>query len=147
MEFYIPSLFIMILAAIVALVVIPQFKPMILAMFATLCLILAIYNHASLFSNEYTNASWVSTGTLVVPYIIIMFVIVLSLGYIILLVSRGKAPTLSMPSANIPPPESATNIMTRAIGTGLVNTGIANVGPIDNSATKSVFNAGLSRAV
>jgi hypothetical protein len=162
MEFYLPSLFIIILAAIVTFVLIPKLTPLILAVFATVCLLIALYNHSSLFSNEYKNMNWASTATssMASPYLLVGLVIVLSVGYLILLFTTGKAPTLSMPSNTIPPPSTATNVVTRGIGNGLVNIGFAkaapanagptNVSPINvprNTAGRNALESALSKRV
>ena len=147
MEFYIPSLFIMIIAAAVCFLLIPQFTPMILAGFATLCLVLAMYNHSSLFWNEYKNMNWASTATasMASPYLLVGLVILLSVGYIIFLFSSGKAPNLGVPSMNIPSPSTATNFVTRGIGNGLVNAGVSNVA--GNNATRNALESALSKRV
>jgi hypothetical protein len=157
MEFYLPSLFIIILAAVVSFALIPKLTPMILASFATVCLLLALYNHSSLFSNEYKNMNWASTATssMASPYLLVGLVIVLSVGYLIILFTSGKAPTLSMPSNTIPPPSTATNIITRGIGNGLVNVGFAkaepeNASPINiprNTAGRNALESALSKRV
>lgn len=152
MEFYIPSLFIILLAALVAFALIPKFTPMILVIFASLCLVIAVYNHSSLFYNEYKNMNWASSATsaMASPYLLIGLIIVLSIGYIIFLFSSGQAPTLSMPSRSIPPPSTATNIVTRGIGNGLVNSGLANVSSVNksfNTAGRNTFESALGKAV
>jgi hypothetical protein len=148
MEFYIPSLFIMILAAAVCFLLIPQLTPVILSVFATLCLVLAMYNHSSLFSNEYRNMNWANTAaaSMASPYLLVGLVILLSVGYIIFLFSSGKAPNLSMPSLNIPKPSTATNFVTRGIGNGLVNSGVSNVAP-ENNAARNALESALSKRV
>ena len=148
MEFYIPSLFIMIMAAAVCFLLIPQFTPMIIAVFATLCLVLAMYNHSSLFWNEYKNMNWASTAmaAMVSPYLLVGLVILLSVGYIIFLFSSGKSPNLGMPSMNIPSPSTATNFVTRGIGNGLVNTGVSNISA-NNNAARNALESALSKRV
>jgi hypothetical protein len=148
MEFYIPSLFIMILAAAVCFFLIPQFTPMILAIFATLCLVLAMYNHSSLFWNEYKNMQWANTATasMTSPYLLIGLVILLSVGYLILLFSSGKSQSIPMPSMNIPPPSTATNFVTRGIGNGLVNSGVSNLAR-ENNSTRNALESALAKRV
>ena len=131
MEFYIPSLFIVLLAAIFLVIVLPQLSPLILTIVCTLLLVWGIANHYTLFSNEYRNMNWTNTATTAGPYIILFLVIGLSLGYIILLFTRKRFTSTASPPVNIPPPESATNYMTRGIGNSLVSSGMAN---IDESA-------------
>jgi len=159
MEFYLPSLFIMFLAAIVSFALVPKFTPMILALFASLCLIFAVYNHTSLFHDEYKNMNWANTATAAMasPYLLVGLVILLSIGYIIFLFSTGQSPSLSMPSSFIPNPSTATNFLTRGIGNGLVKTGMANTKPanapnagpppLPNNGKRNAFESALSKAV
>lgn len=152
MEFYLPSIFIIILAAIISFTLIPKFTPVTLAAFAAICLGIAVYSHYSLFQNEYSNMNWSNTAisAMVSPYLLIILVIALCLGYIIFLFSTGNASSIPMPSRNIPPPSTATNVVTREIGNGLVNTGLANVSPVNapaNTATRNALESALSRRV
>ena len=139
MEFYIPSVFIIIIAMAVAFVFIPRLSNFILVIVAGLCLILAMYAHGYLFFNEYLNMNWLNTAGVAGPYLMIGLVVLLSLGYIILLITRGRAPSLSVPSFTIPPPATATNIFTRGIGNGLVSSGVVNA---SKNAQYSSINAG-----
>jgi len=152
MLFYIPSIFILLISAVLVFVVVPKVTPIILAVFAILCLIFAVYHHQSLFLNEYSNMNWLNTAGMAAPYIIIGSVILFSIGYIILLVSSGKTPSLPTLSTTIPPPSTATNGLTRAIGNGLVSSRAANVArlppvPQNNSAVRNLLESGLSKAV
>jgi len=146
MEFYIPSIFIIFLAAAFVFAVIPKMTPVILAVFATLFLFLAIYNHYSLFLNEYNNMNWANSATAAAPYLVIMSVIVLSIGYIILLFSTGKAPNLNRPPPT-PAPDTATNVFTRAVGNSLAATGLLDESPPENTAGRNALNSGLSKKV
>lgn len=131
MEFYIPSLFILLLVAIVLVLLLPQLSPMILTVVCSLLLVWGIANHYTLFANEYHNMNWTNSATLAGPYIILFLVIGLSLGYIILLFTRKRFTSSPPAPMNIPPPETATNYVTRGIGNSLAATGMAN---IDESA-------------
>jgi len=135
MEFYIPSLFIILLAAIFLVLVLPQLSPLVLTAFCGLLLVWGIANHYTLFVNEYHNMNWTNTATIAGPYLILFTVIGLSLGYIILLFSRKRFSSTPSPPMNIPPPESATNYVTRGIGNSLVSSGVAN---IDESALSKI---------
>lgn len=75
--------------------------------------------------------NWTNTAIIAGPYVILFLVIGLSLGYIILVFTRNRFTSTPAPSMNIPPPETATNYVTRGIGNSLVSTGMAN---IDESA-------------
>ena len=145
MELFLPSL-LLIICAVAIIMVFPQFTPLLLALIAFIALVLAVYNHYSTFSNSYRVMSWLDSATQFVPYLMTGLVIALLIGYLLYIFGLGKAGTLQMPSANIPPPATATNYVTRAIGNGLVAAG-ANVSPIANTAHANVANSVLSKGV
>jgi hypothetical protein len=149
MEFYLPSLFIIILAFIVLLWIIPKFTPLGIAIIACILLFIGIYSHYFHFYNEYRNMNWANNAitAMASPYLLIGVVILLSLGYILMIFSSGKVPSLPMPSRNIPPPSTATNVVTREIGNGLVNAGVANISPPSNTAERNALESALSKRV
>ena len=60
------------------------------------------------------------------PIILVGAVVVFAIGFILMSWKSGK---LKMPSItmSIPPPNTATNVVTEAVGNGLAATGAANV--------------------
>jgi hypothetical protein len=147
MIFYIPSLFILLLSAVFIFAFVPNVTPVLLAIIAIASLLFAVYHHHNLFFNEYKNMNWTNTAGMAAPYIVVGTIILLSIGYILLLVTSGKAPSLPTFSTSIPPPSTATNSLTRAIGNGLVATKAANVAPSMNTAQRNLLESGLSKAV
>jgi hypothetical protein len=127
MEFYIPSLFIILLAAIFVVLVVPRLSHIVLIVLCTLLLVWGIANHYTLFVTEYQNMNWANTAVIAGPYLMLFLVIALSLGYIILLFTRSRSASQSEERMNIPPPESATNYVTRGIGNSLSATGMADI--------------------
>jgi hypothetical protein len=127
MEFYIPSLFVVLLAGIILVIFVPRLSPLVLTTLCSLLLVWGLANHYTLFSTEYHNMNWTNTATLAGPYIMLFTVIGLSIGYIILVFTRKRFSAAPSPPMNIPPPETATNYVTRGIGNSLVSTGMANI--------------------
>ena len=127
MEFYIPSLFIILLAAIFVVLVVPQLSHVVLIVLCSLLLVWGIANHYTLFVTEYHNMNWTNTAVVAGPYVILFVVIALSLGYIILLFTKSRSSSQREEKINIPPPESATNYVTRGIGNSLSATGMADI--------------------
>jgi len=125
MEFYIPSLFILLLAAIILVLLVPRLSPLVLIIVCTLLLTWAFANHYTLFSDEYRSMNWLNSAGTAAPYIIIGVVIALCVGYIMMLITSGKATNVKGASMNIPPPETATNYVTRGIGNSLIATGLS----------------------
>jgi hypothetical protein len=127
MEFYIPSLFIILLAAIFVVLVVPRLSHVVLIVLCSLLLVWGIANHYTLFVTEYHNMNWTNTAVVAGPYVILFVVIALSLGYIILLFTKSRSSSQREEKINIPPPESATNYVTRGIGNSLSATGMADI--------------------
>lgn len=128
MEFFLPSLLIMLVAALVVFLAFPNMTPFLLAIIAAASLVLAAQNHYSMFGSEYSGMTWTTSAKAAAPQVLVAAVILVSLGYLIFAFTfgRGGAP-IRAPTASIPPPESATNFITNAIGNGLEAVGLANV--------------------
>ena len=147
MIFYIPSLFILLLSAVFIFAFVPNVTPVLLAIIAIASLAFAVYHHNNIFFNEYKNMNWTNTAGMAAPYLVVGTIILFSIGYILLLITSGKAPSLPAFSTSIPPPSTATNSLTRAIGNGLVATKAVNVAPSMDTAQRSLLESGLSKAV
>jgi len=144
MEFYIPSLLIMLFAGIVIVIFLPKLSSMVLLILSTLLLIWGVSNHFTIFSDEYRNMNWANTATAAAPYLMLFLVIILAIGYIFLLFTSGEDQTIQPPSMRIPPPDTATNMLTRGIGNTLVKTGLANVSARNSM---SIDESALSRGI
>lgn len=156
MEFYLPSLLILVFAGIVCVAVFPQFTPVVLASVAVVALVVAAYSHYSLFGREYQFMSKTSQTAVVAPYLLVGAVVMGIVAYLLFLLGSGKKLTMRMPSDMIPPPESATNFMTEAIGNGLNASGMANIeknynnaaaNNALNTAQRNALESGLSKGV
>jgi len=151
MEFFLPSLFIVLLAIVFGAIFIPRLTPIILVCIASIALIFAISNHSDLFSNEYKTISWVVPE--MGPYLIIGTLVAILIGYVLLLFFSGKGPSLPPRMNTIPPPNTATNALTEGIGNSLVNTGMARVTPPmppptrQNNILNNTFNTAFSKGV
>ena len=127
MEFFLPSLVLMLSAFFISYFVVPSFTPVIIAIMAMVCLVFAVYNHYTTFPEEYNIMQWADAGKQIAPTLLTGLIIVLMGGYIIYLSTMGQLPSLSMPPSWIPSPSTATNPMTRAIGEGLIHSNAVNV--------------------
>ena len=128
MEFFLPSLLVMLVALLLSTYVIPRFTPAVIAVVAIVFLCFGLYNHYTTFPAEYNVMQWATTGQQIAPTLITGLVIVLMGGYIIyMFTTKGGMPSLPSMSNAAPPPNTATNPLTQAIGTGLANIGATNV--------------------
>ena len=147
MELFLPSLFLMLLAYFFTIMFIPKLSPFIIIGGSIAFITFTIYNHYSLFANEYKIMSWTETAKQFGPTLIILLIIALMGGYLMYISSTGKG-TLPTPPDSIPPPETATNYFTQAIGNGLKAAGapVRSNSPIANTAYMPMAESLLDRA-
>jgi predicted membrane protein len=118
MEFFLPSVFILLVAAAVVFFVIPRFGPSVLAAIALVLLIMGAYQHYHTFGTEYRLSTWQYSFIPYASYILVgglIFAILVYLLYLLPANSTAAAspvlPTIaSMPSAN-----TATNPVTAGV--------------------------------
>ena len=128
MEFFLPSLLLMFVGFFLYEYITPNFSLVAIAVMAIILLLFTVYSHYATFSGEYNVMQWASSAQQIAPTLLTGLVILLVGGYIIYMFSSGnKTPGLSMPPANIPPPQTATNPLTRGIGNGLLAMGATNI--------------------
>ena len=140
MEFFLPSILLIILAIGLSVAFVPRLSPFVLVLGSVMCIAIAGYNHYTLFSGEYNVMNWIESAKGFAPILLTGLVILLAGGYLLMMIQGGKTPTLQMPSMTIPPPETATNVLTQNIGEGLKNAGM----PVSNSQNrKNNLNASL----
>jgi len=155
MEMFLPSVFLMLVAYLFTITFIPKLSHLVILVGAIAFIAITVFNHYSMFSNEYKIMTWADTAKQFAPTVMIILVIALMGGYLMYMSSTGKGATLPMPPASIPPPETATNFVTNAIGQGLVAAGATPVNrsasvrtnvPIANTAHMGVAESVLSKA-
>lgn len=130
MEIFLPSVFLMLVVCIFTMLFVPKLSPFVIAIIATVFIGLTAYNHYALFSNEYRIMTWADSIKHFAPTILTLLVIVLTGIYLMYIFTTGKGvANLPMPPGSIPPPETATNVVTEAIGNGLVAAGA----PVNNA--------------
>jgi hypothetical protein len=126
MEFFLPSILVLLVAAAIVFFVIPRFGPLVLAVVSLVLLGIGIYNHYSMFQNEYRLSTWQLGAVAYAPYILIGAVILMIILYLTYLLPSGssannsgtnngnvKANANVKPNTiNLPPPETATNVIT-----------------------------------
>lgn len=91
MELFLPSLFVILLAVLVILYVIPRQSGFVLGIIAAGLLAMTIYQHVSLFKMDYQRMTWVDTIKQQAPLIMVVAVIVVLIGYVLLLTGKGPA--------------------------------------------------------
>ncbi len=132
MELFIPSVFILLLAAAVIFFVLPRFGAATLAIIAVTLLAFGIYQHVSAFGTEYRLSTWQMDIMSYAPYLMLGGVLIVIALYLINLTpfggSNATAPVMpEVPSiTDMPAANTATNAVTAGVNNALK--GITNIG-------------------
>ena len=137
MEFFLPSMLIIILAVGLSILIAPNLSPYALIIGSIVSIFIALYNHYNLFANEYRVMSWLEGAKAFAPSFMSGLVVVLAVGYILFLITKGKMPSIPMPPSSIPPPDTATNTLTKNIGQGLSSLGFASINKNSNRSNNN----------
>lgn len=143
MEFFLPSLFIFLLAVIVISFVVPRMSPMIIIGMSAVLLGFGVYHHFKLFWNEYKQSTWQDQLRLFAPGIMLTVIIIYVLFSLLMFFTGGSVPVPPMPKIEFPPANTATNLVTETINNIISpimpnntakppNNGVKNEAPANN---------------
>jgi predicted membrane protein len=147
MEFFLPSILVLLVAAAIVFFVIPRFGPLVLAVVSLILLGIGIYNHYSMFQNEYRLSTWQLGAVVYAPYILIGVVILMIILYLTYLLPSGSSASSNNTSANVnvkantinlPPPETATNVITEGANNAI--RAVANLANVKVNTTNQPNN-------
>ena len=138
MELFLPSLFVIVIAALLAFIVIPRMGSLILAITSLVALVLAGIHHYNLFYAEYQLSTWQNGIGANAPFFILGLALLFIIGAVYYIFTGGSLANVknmvSLPNVspleeiqnavqnsvtNMPPANTATNPATAAINTGL----------------------------
>lgn len=134
MEFFLPSLIIVIISALIAFTVLPRFSPLILAVISIVLLVFGIYHHMKIFGYEYTYSTWQDMVKPYAPAAMIILLMIVIIFYFMYIFGKSGAPKMNN-IGELPSAESATNFVTEVI-----NNTIRNVNNIVNIGNKKINN-------
>ena len=143
MQLYIPTIFVVLLAMVVIIGVIPRMSPIIIVSFSIIALVYTAHNHYKMFKGEYANISIGNALTALAPFLIVGAILFFILGYLLYLINRNKTPSLPV-SEPAPSSQSATNPLTYAVSNVLNMTKSLNTKAPNVKAQSSNQNALLS---
>jgi magnesium-transporting ATPase (P-type) len=149
MEFFLPSLIIVILGGLIAFYVLPRFSPLVLALISIALLIFGVYHHMKIFGYEYTYSTWqdIFKGGAYAPAVMIAFLMIFIIFYFMYLFGSTGAPknnavsALSNNISELPSAESATNPLTEVINNTIRS--VNNVFNGNGNAKNKKNNGGL----
>ena len=138
MEFFIPGLFIFLIAVLVSFFLVPKATPMTAAILAIAFLTYGVYDHYQLFASEYKLSTWQEGLKIYAPFIMVGVIIMYSIYGMVAFFTGGAVPVPSLPSMtsmptmnNVPSLNQMSNQMTNTLND------VAN--SIEN-ATSNIFS-------
>jgi hypothetical protein len=155
MEFFLPSILFLLIAAAIVFFVIPRFGPLVLAVVSLILLTIGIYNHYTLFQNEYRASTWQLGLVAYAPYIMVGAVILMIIMYLTYLIPSGSSSgsgssvntAVNAPAViNLPPPETATNVITEGVNNAIraaapvANIKVNTTNQVNNNLNNGLFN-------
>ncbi len=140
MEFFLPSLIILILAGITSFALIPRLSPVIILILSLALLTFGMYHHYKLFAAEYRQSTWQEQLKFYAPGIAIGGLVLFILIFVVSLFRKGEVPIPNMPTVT---PASTANNMTAPLST-VINTVTTAANNVINSAsdiTETISNS------
>ena len=145
MEFFIPSIFIFLVAIGISFALAPRITPIIVAILSIGLLTFAVHSHYKMFAAEYRLSTWQESLKIYAPAVMLGFTI-LFIIYAILAVSTGGAiPVPPLPNITAPNENSITSSIVNSlnnIGNALGNNKNTNV---VNSVNEQINNVNKNR--
>ena len=135
MELFLPSLLVLLMAAIVVIVLMPRFSPLIIVTLAITLLVAGTYHHFQVFWNEYRQSTWQDTLKIFAPTLILLAIFAYLLFVILSFFTGGSVPVPRMPNIVMPEANTATNALTAGL-----NRGISAVTDMTNTIVNGVNN-------
>jgi hypothetical protein len=100
MEFFLPSLAALLIAALIVFLIIPRLGAPVLAALSIALLVYGVYNHIQLFSAEYRYSTWQDRLKFYAPFVMIGGLIIAILFYLTYIF--GTQGAAALPASNIP---------------------------------------------
>lgn len=100
MEFFLPSLAALLIAALIVFLIIPRLGAPVLAVLSIGLLAYGVYNHIQLFSSEYRYSTWQDRLKFYAPFVMVAGLIVAVLFYLSYIF--GTQGAAALPASNIP---------------------------------------------
>lgn len=125
MEFFLPGLLIFLVSILITSYLAPRITPIIAAILSVVFLAYGVYDHYSMFADEYRLSTWHEGLRLYAPAIMILAIILFVIYGIMAFFTSGSVPVPSMPTIELPSPNTATNSMMTSLNDAM--TSISNV--------------------
>lgn len=138
MEFFLPSLVILILAGVTSFVIIPRMGPIIVLVLSLALLAFGMYHHYKLFSSEYRLSTWQEQLRFYGPGVAIAALVFFILFFVVSLFKGGQVPVPNMPSPAITASNSTLSPVASILNT--VKNTVSNAAETVSSVAESAVN-------
>jgi hypothetical protein len=139
MEFFLPGLAALLLAALIVFLVLPRLGAPVLAVLSIVLLVYGVWSHMSLFSSEYRYSTWQEQLKFYAPFVMIGGLILAVLFYMGFLF--GTEGPSALPASNLPTNNATVNAVVNN-----VNKAVNAVNNHVNNAVNAVSNTVNSAA-
>jgi hypothetical protein len=150
MEFFLPSLIILVLAGIVSFVIIPKTSPLVILILSLCLLMFGMYHHYKLFASEYRLSTWQEQFKFYGPGVAIGGLILFILLFVLSIFRGGQVPVPEVAALTPAPPStegavgSILNTVTNATS-DILNTATSVVNNMKNTVTGITGNVNRPR--
>jgi hypothetical protein len=146
MDFFIPSLFVLLFAGILTFLLVPKLGPTTMLIISILLLTFAVTHHVRMYKSEYTLSTWPMLLATYGPYIVLGVLLLFILSFIFSSYGGASVPIPNMPT--MPNASSVTATANNIINTikNTVNNTANNIkntingNSQKNNVSKSFFN-------
>lgn len=119
MEFFLPGLLIFLVSILFTSYVAPKITPIIAAILSIIFLAYGVYDHYTMFADEYRLSTWHEGLRIYAPAIMILAIILFVIYGIMAFFTSGSVPVPSMPAIELPSPDTATNSMMNSLNNAM----------------------------
>jgi len=144
MEFFIPGLFLFLVAVLVVFHLAPKATPMIAAILSIVFLLFGIHEHQKMFASEYRLSTWQDKLKIYAPALMIVAIILFLIYSMLAFFTGGSVPIPSIPNIQMPSVGSITESITNSLNNAAnsIKNASANIMSSNNSANKgSMMNS------
>ena len=137
MEFFLPGLFLFLLAIGITFIVVPKATPVMASILSLAFLTYGVYHHHKLFASEYRLSTWQEGLKIYAPAVMILAIILFVMYGVLSFFTSGQVPVPSLPNVSLPTANSLTSTFTdsmESIGNSMVNA-VNNVSSFANNSS------------
>jgi hypothetical protein len=121
MQFFIPGIFLFVVAIAITFIVAPRATPLVSAVLSILFLGVGVYEHYRLFAAEYRLSTWQDSLKIYAPAIMISAIIIFIIYTILAVFTKGAVPVPAIPTIELPNTNTATDKLVNVMNT-MMNT-------------------------